>query len=106
MMILVIAYRGASPRRTLQHPRSRGPQVPRTARVAHSLCSFASFSSCGQLDVQREAFVGRHAVARAALQLLGPLADPSQPEAGSRLLLGGALAIVVDAELHQAVVAE
>ena len=74
--------------------------------MAHSLRSLARFSSCRQLDVEREAFVGRHAVARAALQLLGPLANPSQPEAGSHRLLDRALAIVMDAELHQAVVAE
>src|SRR3954468_1105740 len=66
----------------------------------------ASSWSCRQFDVEREAFVGRHAVAGAALQLLGALADPSQPEAGSDGRLGRALAVVVDAELHLAVVAE
>ena len=33
----VVLFRGASPRRTPLHTRSRGPHDPRSARVAHSL---------------------------------------------------------------------
>ena len=39
-----IKDRGASPRRTPLHARSRGPHDPRSARVAHSLRSFARTS--------------------------------------------------------------
>src|SRR5262245_7032601 len=37
-----IVVRGASPPGTPQHARSRGPLMPHSARVAHSLRSFAS----------------------------------------------------------------
>jgi hypothetical protein len=38
-------FRGASPRRTPLHPRSRGPHDPHSARVPHSLRSFAPRAS-------------------------------------------------------------
>src|SRR5262245_12491846 len=85
--------RGASPRRTPLHALSLAAPPARSVRVARSLRSLARFSSCRQLNRQCEPFVRRHAVTRVAFQLLGALADPSQPEAGPHCLFDGTLAI-------------